>query len=602
MAGGNGSFTDGGHNLIGAIDGFNSTVSPTTQSGTAASLLDPRLGPLANNGGPTQTHALLAGSPALDQATTGTPTDQRGVDASGTRDIGAFEVANSPITTVYVSPTFTGAPGSAIADADLGTAGNQAAVQGVDAFSTIAEALAAVGLDGTIIVNGGSYAETIDLTDTRTLTITGVDGAQAVTISALSTVVGTTLNLLGSSTLTLGDGTDRTLAGTISGTGSWVKQGAGILTVSGANIYMGSTTVTAGTLQATANNALGSTAGTTTVASGATLDLRDVNYTTPETVILQGGAIANLAFGTTTTFAGDIILTADSNFDYNLSTLVLTGAVTGNFLLNNRSSGTLRLTNPGNSFSRFNIAAGMIQLGASNVILDAADMSNFSTFDLNGFDETLDSLFGSGGIVNSQAILATLTMGAGNNNADSRFIGGVSGAINVIKTGTGRQVWGAGGSDYTGTTTINGGILAVSTEVGSGAIQALGSTAGATIVNAGGTLEFRNVAYALAEAVTLNGGTIRSQTGSSSFAGAITLTDNSFINGAGNLTLTGALGEAGGPRALTFNEAGPHPHRSQYLHRSHHHQRRHPGCKRFSGGGECRYGQQYGHFDRRWSR
>ena len=69
------------------------------------------LGPLANNGGPTQTRALLAGSPAIDKGSptndpiTGAPitTDQRGLprpvddptipNASGGdgSDIGAFE-------------------------------------------------------------------------------------------------------------------------------------------------------------------------------------------------------------------------------------------------------------------------------------------------------------------------------------------------------------------------------------------------------------------------------------------------------------------------------------------------------------------------------
>ena len=42
---------------------------------------DPLLGPLANNGGPTQTMALLPGSPAIDAGVTvaGVTTDQRGV-------------------------------------------------------------------------------------------------------------------------------------------------------------------------------------------------------------------------------------------------------------------------------------------------------------------------------------------------------------------------------------------------------------------------------------------------------------------------------------------------------------------------------------------
>src|SRR5262249_34515774 len=40
--------------------------------------LDPKLGPLASNGGPTMTHALLAGSPALDAGGGCSATDQRG--------------------------------------------------------------------------------------------------------------------------------------------------------------------------------------------------------------------------------------------------------------------------------------------------------------------------------------------------------------------------------------------------------------------------------------------------------------------------------------------------------------------------------------------
>jgi hypothetical protein len=56
---------------------------------------DPLLAPLADNGGPTMTHALLPGSPALDRGNNASflPTDQRGADrVSGPRaDIGAFE-------------------------------------------------------------------------------------------------------------------------------------------------------------------------------------------------------------------------------------------------------------------------------------------------------------------------------------------------------------------------------------------------------------------------------------------------------------------------------------------------------------------------------
>lgn len=59
--------------------------------GTQAAPLDPQLGPLADNGGLTPTHALIAGSPAIDHGNTALPTDQRGATRDATPDIGAFE-------------------------------------------------------------------------------------------------------------------------------------------------------------------------------------------------------------------------------------------------------------------------------------------------------------------------------------------------------------------------------------------------------------------------------------------------------------------------------------------------------------------------------
>src|SRR6185503_11997508 len=62
-----GNFSSLGHNLIGNtgspafVNGVNGD-----QVGTSGSPLNPQLGPLANNGGPRLTHALLATSPALD--------------------------------------------------------------------------------------------------------------------------------------------------------------------------------------------------------------------------------------------------------------------------------------------------------------------------------------------------------------------------------------------------------------------------------------------------------------------------------------------------------------------------------------------------------
>jgi CSLREA domain-containing protein len=85
-----GSLTDGNHNL-------SFGVSAGCPAGFAHG--DPKLGSLADNGGPTQTQALQAGSAAIDQVPVSgagcPPTDQRGVARpSGTAcDIGAYELA-----------------------------------------------------------------------------------------------------------------------------------------------------------------------------------------------------------------------------------------------------------------------------------------------------------------------------------------------------------------------------------------------------------------------------------------------------------------------------------------------------------------------------
>src|SRR5262249_6816777 len=86
-----------GHNLIGITDGSSGWgSSDLTRAG--ASPLDPKLAPLGSNGGPTQTMALLPGSPAIDAGDSGAgiPTDQRGANRNGDVDIGAFEFGGVP--------------------------------------------------------------------------------------------------------------------------------------------------------------------------------------------------------------------------------------------------------------------------------------------------------------------------------------------------------------------------------------------------------------------------------------------------------------------------------------------------------------------------
>ena len=89
---GGGGLQSLGYNIIGNnADGVISSQS-TDQIGTSAAPIDPLLGPLADNGGATLTHALQSGSPAINHGDpAGPPQDQRGYDRVGVPDVGAFE-------------------------------------------------------------------------------------------------------------------------------------------------------------------------------------------------------------------------------------------------------------------------------------------------------------------------------------------------------------------------------------------------------------------------------------------------------------------------------------------------------------------------------
>jgi hypothetical protein len=86
-----GTFTSSGYNLVGNANGSTGFSAATDKVGTSATPIDPKLGPLQDNGGPTQTMALLAGSVAIgagDPALART-LDQRGVRRFAPVDIGA---------------------------------------------------------------------------------------------------------------------------------------------------------------------------------------------------------------------------------------------------------------------------------------------------------------------------------------------------------------------------------------------------------------------------------------------------------------------------------------------------------------------------------
>jgi len=102
--------TGGTATLTDSLLGSSSGIGSFNPIGTTAALLGQpaKLGPLANNGGPTMTHALLPGSPAINKGNNlgALTTDQRGGSfarvVGGTADIGAFESELAPTVSSLV--------------------------------------------------------------------------------------------------------------------------------------------------------------------------------------------------------------------------------------------------------------------------------------------------------------------------------------------------------------------------------------------------------------------------------------------------------------------------------------------------------------------
>lgn len=110
---------NGTNNLVGVGDGI--TFDAVNIVGTSFVPIDPMLGALANNGGPTMTHALMKGSPAIDNGVniltnSVVPNDQRGLmrtfdyvsvpsslmGADGT-DMGSYELQSPPTAKVLIN-------------------------------------------------------------------------------------------------------------------------------------------------------------------------------------------------------------------------------------------------------------------------------------------------------------------------------------------------------------------------------------------------------------------------------------------------------------------------------------------------------------------
>lgn len=246
---------------------------------------------------------------------------------------------------VYIDDDWSAlAPGTPIADADAGTAGNQPAVFGTSAFATLQEALFAANPGAAVTVNGGSYTQAVGLHEGKSLIVTGTDAAQTVSLTNLAAPAGTTVEVRGNSTLSLGKGD---IGGVLAGSGNLTKSTAGVLSLTSVSSLSGTVTLDGGTLSLAGTGNLGS--GPLAVTSASTLAVAEditlpgtvsgagpLTKNGPGTLILGGGASG--FSGTLTVAAGGLGIPAGTSFGGSVAVndgagIGGRGTITGNLAL-----------------------------------------------------------------------------------------------------------------------------------------------------------------------------------------------------------------------------------------------------------------------------
>ncbi len=369
----------------------------------------------------------------------------------------------------------------------------------------------------------------------------------------------------------------------IAGSASVTKTGTGAATFTVANTYSGPTAINAGALVVSADGALGTAAGATTISSGASLALSGgITYATAEKIVGSGAGTltANVgplvavqrgmvqALAGSSTFAGPIEINATGTTRFGVqdgASLNLAGpittatGVTGVTVLFRAGleGDFITLSAPGNHwdgatilFAGTTTGTAGLRLGVDNGLPVISTITGggttptnpLMTFDLAGYDQTLNGLAVSNGylrIQNSSAEPSVLTLDLLTANATTArsdalpnfttiHDGPGTGKVALVKKGAFRQTL-TGAHTYTGPTTIEAGTLAFT---GSGSLGATPVTllAGSALDVAGITATDFALAAGLAGSGTLTA-TGKTVTISGPFApGALAA--------AGNLTLS----------------------------------------------------------------
>jgi outer membrane autotransporter protein len=164
------------------------------------------------------------------------------------------------------------------------------------------------------------------------------------------------------------------------------------------------------------------------------------------------------------------------------------GVISGTGAVEKTGAGTLTLTGANTYTGGTTVNAGTLQLGAGGSLASTGSLTvNGGTFALNGHNQTVGMLSGSGGVIDLSG--GTLTV---NNNADATLATSLVGNGSFVNQGTGTLDL-TGNNTFTGSLTTNSGGLAMNgsftgTVIVNGGTLSGNGTMGGLIVNAGGTV------------------------------------------------------------------------------------------------------------------
>jgi fibronectin-binding autotransporter adhesin len=403
---------------------------------------------------------------------------------------------------------------------------------------------------------GGTGAVTKSGAGTTTLTGANTySGTTTISAGTLQIGSGGTTGSLGSgavvnnAALSFNRSDTLTVANAISGSGNVSKAGAGTMIVTGSNSYVGTTTISAGTLQ------VGDGGSTGTLGAGAVVDNAALVFNRSDTLAVTNaisgtGQVNQVGAGTTiltgantytgaTTIGGGTLQVGNGGATGSLGT----GVVTNNAAVVFNRNNSLTVANA------IGGSGGLGQAGVGTTILTGANTyAGTTTIALGtlqvGSGSTTGTL-GTGAVVNDG------TLAINRSNAMT-VANAISGTGAVTKSGAGTTTL-TGDNSYGGTTTIAAGTL----QIGSGGTT--GSLGTGNVVN-NATLAFnRSDTLTVVNAISGTGAVTKSGSGTAIFtadntyAGATTISTGVLQVGDGGATGTLGAGAVVNNAALVFN-------------------------------------------------